>query len=165
MKSFNKNPVRSKMKERHFFSAEEKQKYIWDVFDYKLIDIDIAISFIVSPIVEDDEELMEGAERNILRTHKYYERNPTIIEKAKKMARRENRLFCEVCSFNFARVYPELGEGFIECHHKQPISVGGMRVTRIKDLAIVCANCHRMLHRKYQGEYLTVEKLKTIFFT
>jgi 5-methylcytosine-specific restriction protein A len=53
-----------------------------------------------------------------------------------------------VCDFDFARVYGELGVGFAECHHLVPLAeLPGVRRTRLTDLAIVCANCHRMLHR------------------
>jgi predicted HNH restriction endonuclease len=46
------------------------------------------------------------------------------------------------------KVYGLLGQGFAECHHLVPISrlEPGHR-TRLEDLAIVCSNCHRMLHK------------------
>src|SRR5690606_20350247 len=96
----------------------------------------------------EDYEAEEGKERTILKLHKYKERDPKIIRKAKETAKKENRLYCEVCLFNFESQYPNLGNGFIECHHKEPISSGKIRRTTIDDLAIVCSNCHRMLHRK-----------------
>ncbi|OQP62902.1 hypothetical protein A3860_26705 [Niastella vici] len=143
----------------------QKQNYVWHAFDNLLPDTDNAIDFVVSPTMEDDETFMEGAERAVLRTHKFYERDPKAIKKAKTLAKKENRLFCEACSFNFSTVYPELGDDFIECHHRQPIAIGGMRRTTVQDLAIVCSNCHRMLHRKYRGRYLLVDELKQLFFS
>lgn len=68
-------------------------------------------------------------------------------------------LKCEVCGFSFFEFYGEHGRNFIEAHHKKPISklTPGSR-THINDIALVCANCHRMLHR---GEHsLTLEELK-----
>ncbi|MGO8869009.1 MAG: HNH endonuclease [Alphaproteobacteria bacterium] len=61
----------------------------------------------------------------------------------------------------FRRYYGERGEGFIECHHRQPLDalVEGTK-TRIDDLALLCANCHRMFH--IQRRWLSVEELKTI---
>jgi len=42
-----------------------------------------------------------------------------------------------------------LGEGFAECHHTLPMGqAAGERRTRLADLAVVCANCYRMLHRQ-----------------
>jgi len=51
---------------------------------------------------------------------------------------------CEVC--DLADRFGELGGGFAECHHVQPLTAG-VRETRLDDLAVVCANCHRMIHR------------------
>jgi 5-methylcytosine-specific restriction protein A len=45
-------------------------------------------------------------------------------------------------------VYGELGVGFAECHHRQPLaSLPKPRKTTMSDLAILSANCHRMIHR------------------
>jgi 5-methylcytosine-specific restriction protein A len=61
-------------------------------------------------------------------------------------------LRCEVCSFDFARVYGRLGEDYIEVHHVTPLHISGRRETRLDDLACLCANCHRMCHRSSPGE-------------
>jgi 5-methylcytosine-specific restriction protein A len=69
------------------------------------------------------------------------------------------RLACEVCSFDFKQHYGDLGEGFIECHHTQPLSFSTAgEKTRLTDLALVCANCHRMLHRG--SKWLSITELR-----
>jgi 5-methylcytosine-specific restriction enzyme A len=57
---------------------------------------------------------------------------------------------CKVCGFDFAAVYGQIGEGFIEVHHIEPVSgiLPGTIVDPAKDLAPVCPNCHAMLHRR-----------------
>lgn len=57
---------------------------------------------------------------------------------------------CKVCGFNFARLYGSLGEGFIEVHHRIPVSnMGGSYVINpMKDLIPLCSNCHQMVHRE-----------------
>jgi 5-methylcytosine-specific restriction protein A len=55
--------------------------------------------------------------------------------------------FCEAGGFNFERIYGDRGRGFIECHHVVPLHVAGTRVNSTADLALLCANCHRMIHR------------------
>jgi predicted HNH restriction endonuclease len=58
-------------------------------------------------------------------------------------------LRCDVCGFSFNAVYGEIGENYIEAHHLVPVSE--MREgdeTGIEDIALVCSNCHRMIHRK-----------------
>jgi 5-methylcytosine-specific restriction protein A len=53
-----------------------------------------------------------------------------------------------VCGFDFAKLYGEIGEGFIHVHHLRDLAtVGGeYEVDPIKDLRPVCPNCHAMLH-------------------
>jgi len=69
-------------------------------------------------------------------------------------------LTCCVCGFDFGKTYGKVGRGFIEVHHLVPI--GQLSVAtriRLKDLAAVCSNCHRMLHRK-RGSSLTCDELR-----
>ncbi|WP_420719722.1 HNH endonuclease [Streptomyces sp. NRRL WC-3618] len=40
------------------------------------------------------------------------------------------------------------GAGYIECHHVIPLHVAGEGTTKLSDLALICSNCHRMIHRK-----------------
>lgn len=99
--------------------------------------------------IEDDESASpEGKER--FRLHRSKERDAALSKKAKEIRLRQTgALRCEVCEFSFLDVYGELGEGFIEAHHTVPISeLDGERKTKISELALVCSNCHRMLHRK-----------------
>ena len=101
------------------------------------------------PATEDFEELEAAEGRILLRLHKSRERNRAIVRSKKERALQETgKLACEACGFDFREAYGDLGEGFIECHHTIPVSelVPG-RVTKIGDLALLCANCHRMIHR------------------
>jgi predicted HNH restriction endonuclease len=92
-------------------------------------------------------EALEG--RRLLRLHKLKERKPQLVRRKKRATlQATGRLLCEACGFDFAAVYGELGAGFAECHHTQPLGEAGERVTTLGDLAVVCANCHRMLHRR-----------------
>lgn len=107
----------------------------------------------------DDEEGEEG--RILLRLHRRRERNRGLVSRKKRsVLTTAGRLACEACSFDFAAVYGPLGDGFAECHHRTPLAaLPGVTTTRLADLAIVCANCHRMLHRR---PYHTVEQLREI---
>ncbi len=79
--------------------------------------------------------------------HRRIERNP----KASAEAKRVRGLACEVCGFKFIERYGELGDGYIEAHHLRPLSLleEGVPVTYDPqaDFAVLCANCHRMIHR------------------
>ena len=107
----------------------------------------------------DEPSASEGAE--ILRIHRDQERDRSLVEKKKaSVLRAFSRLACEVCGFDFNLTYGKRGEGFCEVHHCNPLSLGGERVTTPQDLAIVCSNCHRMLHRG--GNLLSIEELKAL---
>jgi 5-methylcytosine-specific restriction protein A len=105
----------------------------------------------------------EAEEGKILtRLHQVRERDYRIVERRKTKALRENgTLHCEACGFNFSLKYGERGDGFIECHHTKPIStLQPAERTRIDDLILLCANCHRMVHSR--RPWLTLNELKQI---
>tara|TARA_B100001123_G_C15133997_1_gene956573 strand:+ start:110 stop:847 length:738 start_codon:yes stop_codon:yes gene_type:complete len=110
--------------------------------------------------LDEDQEAPEG--RLLLSVHRRRERNATLSKNKKRSALRKfGKLICEVCDFVFSEKYGEIGEGFIEAHHKMPLSElpPGIVKTKLSDLALVCSNCHRMLHKK--GGRESVESLKT----
>lgn len=111
----------------------------------------------------DEPEISEAAEGALVsRIHRYRERDRKIVaEKKKAFAKKHGRLFCEACGFDFKQTYGDRGKGFIECHHTVPVSeMGDGAKTKIADLALVCANCHRMIHAK--RPWLTVGELREI---
>jgi hypothetical protein len=85
-----------------------------------------------------------------IQAHKLRERDGALPRLKKREAMRlYGKLECEVCTFVFATRYGDHGADFIECHHREPLVTldpnDGKRTT-LEDLALVCANCHRMLH-------------------
>ena len=119
------------------------------------------------PLLSDDDTELETMEvfgyegRVRLRLHKIRERDARAAKNKKAEAlNKHGKLVCEVCQFEFAARYGDHGSGFIECHHREPLSKitdDGRKVT-LNDLALVCANCHRMLHRK---NWPSVEELRS----
>jgi 5-methylcytosine-specific restriction protein A len=95
----------------------------------------------------ENESEMEG--RYLLRLHAYRERDPALRrKKIRSVLADGGGLDCEVCGFDFAQQYGERGRGYIECHHVEPLHVGGEKARSVKDLALLCSNCHRMIHTK-----------------
>lgn len=125
-------------------------------------DLDLANRLYLIRGNEDDEkfEVKEGTV--IYKLHKYRERNSKIIKKKKeKEFQRMGKLPCEACMFDFHQKYGELGFKYIECHHRVPLSeFSSSTKTGLNDLALVCSNCHRMLHRG--SGTLSVDHLKNI---
>ena len=71
---------------------------------------------------------------------------------------------CMVCGFDFEEIYGEIGKNFIEVHHIHPLySIDDEIIIDPKiDLACICPNCHRMIHRN-KGKILTIDELKKIY--
>lgn len=112
------------------------------------------------PDIEADEiSAREGAIST--RLHLRRERDPKIVAaKRRKVFADTGRLACSACTFDFQKKYGELGAGFCEVHHLRPLAdADGEVKTLLKDLAIVCSNCHRMIHRSHP--FLTIEQLKS----
>ena len=106
----------------------------------------------------ENDTFKEG--RRIYRLHTRKERSTRLVMEAKRRHREKNsgKMPCAICNFDFEDRYGHRGNGFIEAHHKVPLNeLSDETETRVEDLAMVCANCHRMLHR---SPSITVEKLK-----
>ena len=88
---------------------------------------------------------VEGSER--LRIHKQRERSGTLRrQKIDDVLNRTGKLECECCGRDAESIYGPIGRGYCEVHHLDLIAQGERR-TELTDLAIVCACCHRILHR------------------
>ncbi len=109
---------------------------------------------------ESDEELEAPEGRILFRMHRSRERNFKLVQARKAQAKQlHGVLACEACGFDFTTVYGALGEGYIECHHSVPLSrLAPGQTTKVSDLALVCANCHRMLHKG--GQLLNLATLR-----
>lgn len=113
------------------------------------------------PLTEEIEgEGYEATEGTLLLTqHLTRERDPRLRrEKLRQITASGSPLACGVCGFDFAAVYGDLGKGYIEVHHRLPLHASGPRATRLSDLALLCSNCHRMIHRA--KNWLTPEQLQ-----
>jgi 5-methylcytosine-specific restriction protein A len=116
----------------------------------------------VLPDLDADDDSGAGEGGLALRAHLRRERDPRLRRKKIIETRRRGLpIACEVCQFDFGRVYGSHGLDYIECHHRIPLHVTGQTQTRLADLALLCSNCHRMIHHGKQ--WLTVEELKDIY--
>ena len=138
------------------FDAVEAKNY-FVTRGYDVADRDRADSRVAPE--EDESAFAEGA--SVYARHKRLERDGAITRQAKaKRLREAGRLECDVCAFDFRAAYGPRGDGFIEAHHTIPVAeLGGVAKTKLGDIALVCSNCHRMLHR---GTPLAVEELRAM---
>lgn len=143
-------------------NIDELQFDIWQRFTEHFIPSEQQSATTTSAIINElqitnpDISVTEGELRLV--AHLVKERNRKIVIEKKQQAINSNTLDCEVCTFSFPETYQS---NFIECHHLSPIGQAGVRETKLEDLALVCANCHRMLHTKFDGQFLSIQQLQT----
>ncbi|MCL2522866.1 MAG: HNH endonuclease [Erysipelotrichales bacterium] len=145
-----------------FLGKQENNNILWKIRP-ELAEALKLLSFENPRIIENNEDgdltsvvsREEGKKKEIYTTK--YERNP----KNRKDCIKFHGPICKVCGFDFFKVYGDVGDGFIEVHHINPISTleEVVLINPENDLVPVCSNCHRMIHRK-RDQVLTVEELK-----
>lgn len=90
------------------------------------------------------EPLPEGAVTTVKVNR--YERNPINRIRCISYYGAE----CWACEFDFGKRYGPAAAGFIEVHHRVPVSAmgGEYMVDPIRDLVPLCSNCHSAAHRR-----------------
>lgn len=96
--------------------------------------------------------------------HLRRERDPAIaLAKRAAVLSVDGVLKCEACGFMTQAMYSGLLGEVCEIHHRLPLSEAlGPVETSLKDLAVLCANCHRAIHRT--DPLLSVEEFRDKFF-
>ncbi|CUW97577.1 conserved hypothetical protein [Agrobacterium fabacearum S56] len=113
------------------------------------------------PIPEVEQELPEG--RLLTALHMRRERN----SKVRKMlldARRPHGLRCEVCDLTRPSLEISMQEAMFEAHHLVPLAEAGERKTKLADLSLLCASCHRLIHRAMilRSRSVNVDEARTL---
>ncbi|HCW54756.1 MAG TPA: hypothetical protein DG753_13705 [Clostridium sp.] len=110
-------------------------------------------NMIAEEIIDEENSFSEGAKKKI--TVNAYERNRQARQKCIDYYKKKNNgiLKCEICGFDFSKVYGEQFKHCINIHHTKEISEIGeeYEVNPEKDLLTVCPNCHMILHSKRPG--------------
>lgn len=99
-------------------------------------------------ITEDETgDDFSAEEKKLYRIHKMTERKGYVAKKVKDY----HKYACQACEFDFEKTYGEVGKHYIEAHHLVPfadLKPGQTRRLDIRtDFAVLCSNCHRMMHR------------------
>lgn len=92
------------------------------------------------------EPLSFNEGERLRRETNYFNRNGRLAE----IAKLKHGFTCCLCGFNFEKIYGDLGREYIECHHLNPLSEKDSEgvITTLNDVSVLCANCHRMVHRR-----------------
>jgi predicted HNH restriction endonuclease len=111
----------------------------------------------------DEPDIQEAEEGRVLtRLHRIRERNRALIlAKKKDVLKKLHRLCCEACGFDFETKYGPVAEGIIDVHHTKPLhTLSEGTTTKLEDLALLCANCHRVVHSS--KKWLSVEHVREL---
>ena len=120
----------------------------------------------------DQDDISTGYEKKVI-IHRTGElqiikTNPKLINQIKK----DKNFTCEACGFNYEKIYGNYSDkkNYIEAHHIEPKSIVKKKTDinkklkrSAKDFAILCANCHRMIHRmmnKDKGRIIKLDEFK-----
>jgi 5-methylcytosine-specific restriction protein A len=96
-------------------------------------------------VIDDTEEFFEG--RVLTLVHKRRERHPGIRKALLDSRLKVGNFTCDLCFAGAAVLDAALVDAQFEAHHLLPLAAAVERRTQLRDMALVCANCHRLIHR------------------
>lgn len=113
---------------------------------------------------DDNDSVSEGS--TLYRRHRLRERNRSLRRRVLERVRAEHAgvLQCEACELRSPKPSPaEIEASIFEVHHLLPLAHGVKTMTRLRDLALLCANCHRLIHAAMRDELsvLTLDEFRT----
>jgi 5-methylcytosine-specific restriction enzyme A len=107
----------------------------------------------VIPAVDSSDLELSWFEGKKKKAFVYHRRREARARRAKirdTLRNNGGRLICEVqyCGFDYVERYGALGKGYAQVHHLVPLSMSPKegREIKLKELAVICANCHVMVH-------------------
>lgn len=96
-------------------------------------------------IVKNKSTVIEGKRQ--LRIHYSRERKSQRKLKLEAFKRTHGILFCEVCECYYKNYSDEVREKVFEVLHNVPLAIASSQVeTKLDDLSVLYANCHRAIH-------------------
>jgi predicted HNH restriction endonuclease len=112
--------------------------------DKGLLPARLLIEATADQVVEDCIAFSEGTQ--FYSRHLEHERSAALVNAVKEKARKDGLYFCQVCKADFQKIY---GIEYIECHHTKPVStMSPGEQTKLEDVVLLCANCHRAVHKQ-----------------
>ena len=107
----------------------------------------------------DDLELNFPEGRTIVALHRKRERARGLRQRLLAKERKQG-FRCKICGLSRPNLTSALEESLFEAHHILPLSSSATGVqTKLADLALLCACCHRAIHKlmTIRGEWVSVE--------
>lgn len=115
------------------------------------------------PASEEDWQFAEG--KLIRKLHLFRERDAGV-RKALLRTRSGSKLFCDICLTTGDHLEEDVRDAMFEAHHSNAPISEGERSTKKDDMALLCACCHRLLHRlvRIRGDWITVDQAKKLIY-
>lgn len=113
-------------------------------------------------VFDEDGTITEGGAAPAMVNRR--ERSRALRDAAIAHFTKNGTIVCIACGFDYRASYGDHGQGYIEIHHRKPLSMyddEDLTTTiklALKNVAPLCSNCHRMVHRM-PAQVLTVEDL------
>ena len=107
-----------------------------------------------------DDMFPEGAV--LTAYHRRRERSPKLRRSLLNERAKKGEISCDGCGWTASHIDERLALAAFEAHHLLPLSIAGKSTTKLKDMALLCATCHRLVHRwiAVTGEWLPASNIK-----
>lgn len=134
-------------------NVSKMDKFVWENYNDKKDEVKNLSHKILTGIqileiadVLEDEEFVEG--KVLTRVHRQKERSKSLRKKLIENRLSEGALKCEMCSCKAKHDDIDISSAMFEAHHIKPLAeMVGETKTKLKDMALLCANCHRLIHK------------------
>jgi 5-methylcytosine-specific restriction protein A len=110
------------------------------------------------------EAFAEG--RVVTETHLRRERRPELRTRLIELRKKKDRFVCEICGKKPDVLDDILAESIYEAHHVIPLAIGDERSTRVSDMALLCACCHRLIHKAiaHQKRWISIPEARKLIY-
>lgn len=166
--SFKMSNLQSVATGRGFANASATDRAVWAHFETRRSRLKEVANQILKFVNEvpldtsetEEDEFPEGVV--LTRVHRRIERSSRLRAALIRDRRKRNLLRCDAC----LRVNPtseaRFDDAIFDAHHLAPLSEIGTSRTKISDIALLCANCHRIIHRlsASTGKWASVNDVK-----
>lgn len=167
--SFKLQNIRQVASGKGLANVSKTDREVWAAFGDKPLQVKQLSEAIVSlgtselspdlPTVDIEEEFCEG--RLLTAHHSWRERQPNLRRFLIAAREKDGKLKCEGCGWTGGAMNAQIARSGFEAHHLAPLAETGPAVSKLEDVALLCATCHRITHRwiALSGEWLSREAI------
>ncbi len=167
--SFKLSNLQSVATGRGFANTSAMDATVWKQFNSRRVKVKEIAGLILryapqapldSDMEDDGIEFAEGKVFTVV--HRRIERDSKLRKSLITDRRKKGHLRCDACGSVNPTGTSELDDAIFDAHHLIPLAGQGERKTKLRDVALLCANCHRLIHRLIakSGKWASLEDLR-----